>query len=1024
MALPNPTDETPTARVDCVPGSPVPAPDFAAQRSRKRELLAEQRSRLAAGEPAPPEDFLARWPTDPDSDADVATLITQDLFARRSKGEPASKDDYSARFPKHRDSLAALVARHDLFRSFGCEESDEPTPLRFPSVGEELFGFRLRHELGRGAFARVFLAEQTALGDRPVAVKISAIEGREPQTLAQMQHTHIVPIYSVQEDERVGLRAVCMPYFGGASLSEVLKALWATTRSPVHGRELVTALEQCSSPVWPMGEGTGTARDTANAAAVGHIPLTILRARDYVRAVVWIVARLAEGLQHAHDRSVLHRDIKPANILVGADGQPMLLDFNLSENQKNGNPTAAVLGGTIAYMSPEHLRATLDRGKGLARCVDHRSDVYSLGMVLFEMLAGGRPFEQSGSYSAMPLRLEAMATERSRAAPSLRERRPDAPWSLESIVRKCLAPDPAERYQRSDHLAEDLRTLLEDRPLRHAPELSRVERIQKWTRRNPRLTSAALVALIAGVLLSAAGVALANIREHLAGTRAELGTAQARERKQAHEKGTAGSLCLVNTTFDSPEHLRQGVAACERTLAVYGGLDGETWHEHPDWQLLAPDERTRMREDTRELMVLLAAARVRLVPTDPTTLREALALLDRAENIVDLPPSRALWLERARYLDALGEAGPALASARRAEQIPVASAREHYLHATAVARTGGATGYRKAVSELDQALALDPRHYWSWFQRGVCHMWLREFVLAAGDFGHCTGLWPEFAWGHLSRGNVFLQSGKNAEAVACYNRALELDPDLVLCHLNRGLVQLELSHWTEALADFDRILVAGSGDSAVHAWRGVALEGLHRYPDADTAFRSAFGQLHTVPPDTRQRIKLAYGFAVATRLPQEARQAFRAVLTADPQNARALYGLAMIAVRDGQNADAVRFLTQAVDAAPEFHDARRYRAVMLARGGSIKQALEDINWCLDKDPQSGASLYAAACVAALAARHVPDAALTEQAIDRLEKAFALGVGPDKAATDPDLAGLKPYPKFQQLITRHSVRQAP
>ena len=155
---------------------------------------------MTAGEPAPPEDFLARWPTDPDSDADIATLITQDLFARRSKGEPASKDDYSARFPKHRDSLAALVARHDLFRSFGCEESDGPTPLRFPDVGEELFGFRLRYELGRGAFARVFLAEQMTLGNRPVAVKISAIEGREPQTLAQLQHTHIVPIYSVHED--------------------------------------------------------------------------------------------------------------------------------------------------------------------------------------------------------------------------------------------------------------------------------------------------------------------------------------------------------------------------------------------------------------------------------------------------------------------------------------------------------------------------------------------------------------------------------------------------------------------------------------------------------------------------------------------------------------------------------------------------------------------------------------------------------------------------------------------------------
>ena len=86
-------------------------------------------------------------------------------------------------------------------------------------MGDELFDFPLRHELGRGAFARVFLAEQTGLADRPIVLKVSAIEGDEHQTLAQLQHTNIVPIYSVHEDTRAGLRAVCMPYFGGASLS-------------------------------------------------------------------------------------------------------------------------------------------------------------------------------------------------------------------------------------------------------------------------------------------------------------------------------------------------------------------------------------------------------------------------------------------------------------------------------------------------------------------------------------------------------------------------------------------------------------------------------------------------------------------------------------------------------------------------------------------------------------------------------------------------------------------------------------
>ena len=278
--------------------------------------------------------------------------------------------------------------------------------------------------------------------------------------------------------------------------------------------EIVAALEQCQYPArGPDAPAQVEAPPTP--LAEGQTPVALLGSATYIRAVVWLVARLAEALQHAHDRGIVHRDIKPSNILIGGDGQPMLLDFNLSQSSKDGTP-ALVLGGTLAYMSPEHLRAMVTKTSDHTHTVNHRSDIYALGMVLFEALTGARPFENSGSYSALPARLEAMAAERSKAAPSLRERRADAPWSLESIVRTCLAPDPAVRYQRAEHFAEDLRAFLDDRPLRFAPELSRVERVQKWMRRNPRLTTAASVCLVASLLLTVAGVAVANLREHLA----------------------------------------------------------------------------------------------------------------------------------------------------------------------------------------------------------------------------------------------------------------------------------------------------------------------------------------------------------------------------------------------------------------------------------------------------------------------------------------------------------------------------
>src|SRR5262249_60986312 len=149
-----------------------------------------------------------------------------DYGQRRGTGGDVSLADYDQRFPEHRDSLAVLVRQHAILRSLGGTHGSSTTTLALPAVGDELFGFRLCQELGRGAFARVFLAEQASLAGRPVVVKVSAAEGDEPQTLAQLQHTHIVPIYSVHEDSAAGLRAVCMPYFGGASLSSVLRAVY------------------------------------------------------------------------------------------------------------------------------------------------------------------------------------------------------------------------------------------------------------------------------------------------------------------------------------------------------------------------------------------------------------------------------------------------------------------------------------------------------------------------------------------------------------------------------------------------------------------------------------------------------------------------------------------------------------------------------------------------------------------------------------------------------------------------------
>ncbi len=924
----------------------------------------------------------------------------------------------SSRSKKFPSELRQSDAKHsdprrgdfqDLVRSLGGTASKVGS-LPLPVPGDVAFGFRLRQELGRGAFAAVFLAEQPDLARRPVVLKISGIAGNEPQTLAQLQHTHIVPIHSLHEDPQKGLRAVCMPYFGGASLSRVLRALWDETSRPTRGDQMMEALAKVSSP--------SPAASNPRLQSTDHGVLTLLQGLSYVRAAAWVVARLATALQHAHQRGILHRDIKPSNILMAADGQPMLLDFNLAQNVYGGQAQAsAVLGGTVAYMAPEHLRALASRDPVQARKVDHRADIYSLGMVLYEMLAGCKPFDQSGSYSPLLSLIEVMALERSRSSPSLRHNRSDIPWSLESIARKCLAPDPAQRYQQADHLAEDLRCFLEDRPLKHAPELSRVERVRKWMRRHPRLTSSGSVAVVAGLLLVGSGAALLGIRDHLSRTRLELRAMQAQDRRRAYEEGTTRALCLVNTTSVMREHLAQGRDICEKTLALYGVLDRDDWEDHADWQQLDVHDRQRLAENTRELLLLLAWARVQQAPTDADVLHQALGLLDRAAAIRDLAPLRALEEDRALYLDRLGDAAAAQAARGKARQIPATSAHDHYLLAATYARAGR---YPAAVAELTTALHLNPHDYWSTVQRGICYQEQRKYTLATADFGACIGLWPEFAWGYFNRGYTLDQSGNKAEALRDYSAALERDPAFVPAYLNRAMLHLEMKHYDQALADFQKAVEFGRDDAAVHAGRGAALEGLHRFPEADDAFRTAHDRAAAASADVQVRTHLVYGFAVAKRLPQEARKAFDEVLEhLAPNNPQALYGRGVLLVDQGRFQDALPFFDRALDAAPTLVEAHRFRAILRARLGKLTASEQDINWCLEREPESGPTCYAAACVLAHAVEQAPrpETAQTAaaQAVAFLDKAFQRGYGRDQAAADPDLKGLRQNPQFQHLV---------
>ena len=420
----------------------------------------------------------------------LAGAAFEEYRMRRLSGEKVAADEYADRFsiPVTDWPDFEPVSGHH------CQDGLEQVAPHFPEPGEQFAGFSLIAVLGRGAFATVFLAQQADLARRPVALKVTNLRTLEPQHLARLQHTNIVPIYSLHEAN--GLLAVCMPYLGDRTLADVIAEYAGGKRLPKSGQAFLSTNAGLSdNTVVADRSPTTTTREFNAGLGESTIEVEKSAARPFVDSVVELVAEIAAGLDHAHQRGIVHRDVKPANILVTSDGHPLLLDFNLSnELVVNGKDSLAV-GGTLPYMAPEHLRAVRDGGN-----IDARSDLFSLGVIMYELLTGRRPF--SIREGAFDVSISEMIADRSAGPPSVRQYNNLVPPSIEAIVHKCLESKLDRRYASARALSEDLTRHLHNLPLIHAPNPSIIERLSKWRRRHPRLMSAASLTAATLILLT------------------------------------------------------------------------------------------------------------------------------------------------------------------------------------------------------------------------------------------------------------------------------------------------------------------------------------------------------------------------------------------------------------------------------------------------------------------------------------------------------------------------------------------
>jgi len=875
--------------------------------------------------------------------------------------------------------LVADRARRDALR--WLERADQ-----FPEPGEVLAGFRIEEELGRGAFARVYRARQLGLADRDVVLKITADKTLEPDKLARLQHANIVPIYSLHEHQ--GLQVLCMPYLGRRTLSDWIVAARhgdPTHEDPTHGQSAPDNLPAKNRP-------------QKN------------RPPD-VEAILRLAQQILRGLDHAHRRGIVHRDIKPGNLLVADDGTAMLMDFNLSDDILSGGPLCTLVGGTLPYLAPEHLESLRTGAR-----VGPQADIYSVGVILFELLAGRPPFPaRRGSLDEVlePMRADrgAMPYPRNGNAPVpervasmvnrglVRGADRRVPASIASIVARMLAADPAQRYATAEQVLVDLDCHFQDRPLRFAPDRDPRERVGKFLRRHPRLASATGVAAIASVLVLGTAVSWWSIHQRLQDAQSQ----QAWNDLQSALPGIRAALSVPGGPVPGME---ASIDDATQQLERYE-VAAKDWRERPQVARLSVEQRRGLDKQLADVAYLLAG--------------QELASARAAQG----EAGRASHLEAARQFNAWGaNLDPEHASAVVAQRAAIE--READAGAGLVKSTSRA-GSPEPASEPTPSFARDGdgwRTAFGLMQQGEYGEAARWLEVIRDRHPHDASAW-------LLLGNAYAGSGRLDDALACYSVCVAMWPDSLAGHYQRGLCYFELERYREAAAEFAACVERDPRSVPARASRAAALaklndlqaaradldEAIQRDPENGRLYlqradvRRQLGEtpdqdldvgLHMKPRDEAGWVQR--GLAIVKTDPARALDDFRQALRLNPRSRMALRNIAyVLGELQGRLDEAIPVLRQMVEQHHHLDDVVSL-AVYHGRQGERAQALQVAAQVRQATPNAK-QWFQLACVHALLARTSQDGpgdAAPEPALDPAGPSAGTDRVPaGDAASDPD-----------------------
>ncbi len=450
--------------------------------------------------------------------------IADEMIDQLRVGQLVDSHALLAAYPQYYTQIKEMLATIELIANVSrsvvkvndSDTHDRPCGVESGALGE-LGDFLLVREIGRGGMGVVYEAIQRSLSRR-VALKIlpfaAMLDPRhlirfrnEAQAAAVLEHPHIVPVYGIGCER--GVHYYAMRMIEGSTLGTIIDDLRHNAQQPSNGpsgrHKLLprnesqksvfadaTANQRAFAPA-ETSIGAPASETTASAVAMISTDPSDTRSSSFFRAAATIGLHAAQGLQHAHNHGVVHRDIKPNNLMVDSAGSVWIADFGLAQLDADASLTlTGDVVGTIRYMSPEQARVC-------AGVVDHRSDIYSLGVTLYELLTQ-QPALRGNT------RHELLTELGSSELPNPRLHNPFIPRELATIVLKASRREQLERYQSAAEFANDLQRFLEHKPIEAKPPTA-LDRLYKWCYRNRSLVFAfgcgltlALVVLIVSIL--------------------------------------------------------------------------------------------------------------------------------------------------------------------------------------------------------------------------------------------------------------------------------------------------------------------------------------------------------------------------------------------------------------------------------------------------------------------------------------------------------------------------------------------